>query len=175
MSKLTQKQVKKLLHYSDGKLFWKVGRGSAKVNSIAGWLTYDGYFRIGINGKIYNRNRIVWLWHNGYFPENQLDHIDRVRHHDYIENLREVSQQCNMRNCINHITNKSGVKGVHWSANRGKWVASLSLKNKMKFLGRYKSFDNAVCARLVAEQCLNWLNCDSSSPAYQYVKNHIQI
>jgi len=31
----------------------------------------------------------------------------------------------------------------------------------------------AVCARLAAEQCLDWERCDSNSPAYQYVQNNI--
>ena len=33
--------------------------------------------------------------------------------------------------------------------------------------------DDAVCARLAAEQCLNWEGCDSNSSAYQFVKKYI--
>ncbi|MCP4373526.1 MAG: hypothetical protein GY797_36295 [Deltaproteobacteria bacterium] len=43
-----------------------------------------------------------------------------------------------------------------------------------KYLGTYNNFDNAVCARLAGEQCVNWSGCDSNSPAFKYVKGHIQ-
>ena len=129
---------------------------------------------IGINGREYGVHRLAWFYVYGYWPENGVDHMDRIRHHNWINNLREISQQCNMRNTDNYKTNTSGVKGVSWNEKLKKWTGQLSLNNKSKYLGCYKEFDNAVCARLAGEQCLNWEGCDSCSPAYQYVKENIQ-
>ncbi len=48
-----------------------------------------------------------------------------------------------------------------------------TMKDKVsRYLGTYDNFDNAVLARLAAEQCLGWAGCDNSSPAYKYAKNH---
>lgn len=54
-----------------------------------------------------------------------------------------------------------------------KLFSYIAINKKLKFLGRYNEFENAVCARLSAEQCLDWQGCDSESPAYQYVKENI--
>jgi hypothetical protein len=110
----------------------------------------------------------------GYWPENVIDHKDRVRHHNWIKNLREVSNQCNQRNRGNSKNNTSGVKGVSFDNVTNKWRPYIKINNKLFRLGSYKEFDNAVCARLAAEQCLGWSGCDSNSPAFQYVKDFIQ-
>jgi Fe-S oxidoreductase len=75
-----------------------------------------------------------------------------------------------MRNTGNHKNNISGVKGVWWNKNRKRWNAYIFVNTKLKYLGAYKNFDEAVCTRLAIEQCLNWDGCDSNSPAYQYVQ-----
>ena len=41
---------------------------------------------------------------------------------------------------------------------------------KTHHIGRYDDFDEAVCHRIAIEQCLGWSGCDSSSPAYRYVR-----
>lgn len=41
------------------------------------------------------------------------------------------------------------------------------------YLGMYKSLDNAVCARLAAEQCFSWDDCNSNTTASSYVKKNI--
>lgn len=110
----------------------------------------------------------------GYWPENDIDHKDKIKHHNCIRNLRETSRQCNMRNMGNRKDNTSGVKGIHWDKLNKKWKTQISINRKRKTLGYYKDFDNAVCARLAGEQCVGWEGCDSNSPAYQYVKENIQ-
>ena len=42
---------------------------------------------------------------------------------------------------------------------------------KLKNLGYYQSFNEAVCARLAGEQCLEYNIYDSNSTAFQYVQN----
>ena len=88
------------------------GWGAPK-GCVAGTLS-AGYCAINVDGNSYKRSRLVWLYHNGYFPEHNIDHINRNRWNDKIENLREVTQQCNLRNCGNLKNNTSGVKGVYW-------------------------------------------------------------
>ncbi|MDP8268209.1 MAG: hypothetical protein P9L97_05720 [Candidatus Tenebribacter davisii] len=65
---------------------------------------------------------------------------------------------------------KSDITGVYWSRKAKKWSSQISVKNKCHHLGFYVQYDNAVCARLMAEQCVGKKN----SPAYKYIKKHIQ-
>ena len=171
---ITQEELKELIEYKPcGSLFWikDVGDG-IKAGSKAGTKkpNSNGYLRVGINNTLYSVHRIVYLFHCGYFPENNIDHINKDKLDNRIENLREVSHTCNMRNTGNHKDNKSGVKGVSWVTSRNLWMSSIRVFNKSKFLGTYKSFEEAVYVRLAAEQCLGWEGCDSSSPAYRYIK-----
>jgi len=168
---LTYDRLRELLTYNPktGKFFRRTSRGRARAGAECGGTLSERYVRIGIDGKLYSAHRLAWLYVHGYLPENGLDHIDRDPSNNRIENLREVSPSCNKRNCGNPRTNTSGVKGVGWDKRLGKWFVHIMVDRRMFNLGRYSDFDDAVCARLAAEQCLGWDGCDSSSPAYKYI------
>jgi len=171
---LTQSKLKELLDYDPetGLFTWKVSRQGVKKGSVAGSDSHDGYIKIKIDGKDYYAHRLAWLYEYGYFPENGLDHEDRIKHHNWIKNLREVSNQCNMRNTGNPSTNTSGVKGIYFANKAQKWRARMKLNGKNSHFGYFEDFTEAVAHRLAAEQCLDWSNCDSSSPAYKYIQNY---
>ena len=172
MKKLTQERLKELLHYypETGEFYWKVGYRQRKVGDLAGYFSSRGYIQIGIDRGLYLAHRLAWLYVYGYFPEHGLDHINRCKIDNRIYNLREASQSCNMRNSPIRRCNTSGVKGVCWCKRNSKWHSQIGIDRKVYHLGFYSSFDEAVCARLAAEQCLNWSGCDSSSPAFKYVQ-----
>lgn len=48
----------------------------------------------------FRRYHIVWWRAKGYWPRMTIDHKDRIRHHDWIENLKEatMSEQAQNRN-----------------------------------------------------------------------------
>ena len=172
---ITQEKLKRMFDYrNDGVLIWKISPNKRiKVGSVAGCFKFGEYCRIGIKNAFYKRSRLIFCYHKGYFPEGDVDHKNRMRHDDKIENLRDVSRSCNIRNTGNRKDNTSSVKGVTFKVSIGEWRSRISINRKRCFLGHYKTFDNAVCARLAAEQCLEWSGCDSSSPAYKYVKRYI--
>ncbi len=169
---IDQQKVKELFDCDDGYLYWKTNPSNVKIGAEAGCIDPRGYCRVRIKGKYYYAHRLIWLWHHGYFPENDIDHIDKNKLNNRIENLREVSTQCNIRNSGNRSDNTSGVKGVYWYKRTKKWISSIMVNQVTKHLGYYNSFDDAVLARLAAEQHFGWKNCDSSSPAYVYAKTY---
>lgn len=174
--KLSYEELHEQLMYNPwtGYFYWKVSNtNSVHINDIAGSKHKKGYIMIGINGIRIYAHRLAWFYIYGYMPEHGIDHKDRIKHHNWILNLREATQQCNTRNTGNRKNNTSGIKGVSWHKKTNRWKSSIS-SNKEKSLGAYKDFDDAVCARLAGEQCLDWEGCDSCSPAYQYVKENIQ-
>jgi len=173
MPKLTYNLIHEILYYNKftGYFFWKINlKNGIHIGDVAGYKDKEGYIVIGIDGKTYKAHRLAWLYVHGYMPELEIDHRDQIPWHNWIENLRETSNQCNIRNTGNPKCNTSGVKGVYWYKASNKWKASITVNLSLKFLGYYKHFHNAVCARLAAEQCLDWEGCDTNSPAYQYVK-----
>jgi hypothetical protein len=172
---LTQERVKELFDYNPetGELVRKVSTSSnAKAGDVAGSPNNRGYLVTQINRERYLNHRLIWLHVHGFFPEHQIDHINRIRSDNRLENLREVSQSCNMRNACQKSNNTSGVQGVHWFKRDQKWQAHIQTGKKNHHLGYHSSFLEAVCHRLAAEQCLDWGSCDSNSPAYQYIKEN---
>ncbi len=144
----------------------------AKIGEIvAGGVCTDGYKQIHVDGIYYLAHHLVWVWHHGFWPENQLDHCDRDRLNNKIENLREVSRSCNTRNANTPRNNITGVKGVSFRKRDGDYSATIRLEDgRLRHLIQTKDLVEAVCYRLAAEQCLEWLTCDLNSPAYQFLK-----
>lgn len=169
--KLTQERIKELFIYTDGDLFRIKSGHNMRIGKKVGCINAGGYKVTQVDGKLYKNSRLIFLYHYGYMPENFIDHIDRNKCNDRIENLREVSNMCNLRNSKPPITNTSGIKGVRWDKSRNMWCAAIMVARKMYQLGRYLCFTEAVAHRLAAEQCLNWEGCDTSSTALQYIKN----
>lgn len=173
--KLTQKRVKELLDYDPetGLLTWKVNKGrGAKVGGKAGSNCINGYLYVGIDSKRLLIHRVVWLWYYGYFPENEIDHINRVRTDNRICNLREVSRSCNSHNSCVPMSNTSGIKGVG-SYKKG-FRAYIEILGSFKLLRSTKDFTEAVAHRLAAEQCLGYSSCDTQSSAYLYMQKYLK-
>lgn len=99
-------------------------------------------------------------------PKGMLDHDDRIKHHNWILNLKDSTNRLNQQNRSTPINSTSGIKGVYLDNRRNKYVAHITCKSVM-YLGAYKDFDNAVCARLAGEQCLDW-------KGYSPAKLHVQ-
>ena len=168
---LTQEQVKELFDYRDGKIYWRKYVRIIRKGDEAGCITPEGYLLVGIKRKHYLVHRVIWLWHKGYMPEGMIDHKDRNRLNNNIGNLREVSDQCNVRNSIVHKSNSSGVKGISWSEISNKWHSYIGIEGKRVHLGLYDNFSDAVKARWEKEVEVNWAGCDSTSSAFLYLKS----
>lgn len=160
-----------LLDYNQetGVFKWKVKVARPiKIGTVAGYIR-NGYRYITIDKVDYAAHRLAMYYIHKYWPENEIDHINRVKDDNRICNLREVSTSCNQRNAKNWNTNTSGVKGVCWDSTERKWFSYIYLNNKCKSLGKHKDFTEAVFARYAGEQALGWKSCDANSPAYRYL------
>jgi hypothetical protein len=151
---LTQQQLKELLSYdaNNGDFVWLVQRGRKKAGELAGVKDHYGYVVIRIDTKLYKAHRLAWLYTHGEWPINGLDHINRDRADNRIENLRDVSHSANMHNAKVRCGSKSGFAGVRWRPERNRWVASIKLGYRHYNLGSFQSFDEAVDARRDAEK-----------------------
>ena len=139
--------VREVLHYDpvSGIFMWRrPAGGPITVGSRAGCLCGNRYRYIRIQGISYREHRLAWLYVNEEDPgEFQVDHIDNVRHHNWIDNLRLATHSQNQRNGSLRPSNTSGVKGVHWNKWRKKWHALITVDNKQIYLGLYESLEQA--------------------------------
>lgn len=172
---LTQERLKELLRYRKniGVWKWKKSRSGCSNGLNAGGIHSDGYRYIRIDGKLFQSSRLAFLYVEGYLPENQVDHKNRIRDDDRWDNLRHVSAQCNIRNSGMLRNNKSGVKGIYWNKNRNQWQTHISVGKKGKFLGLFNDFIEAAAHRYAAEQCLGYANCDINSSSGDVLKNYL--
>lgn len=171
--KLTYERVHELFNYNPetGIVTWiKPTSNRVKQGSTAGSINSLGYFKIGVDYKTYLLHRLAFLWMEGFFPENGLDHIDRDRLNNKWTNLREASQQCNIRNCNIFKSNTSGIIGVGWHKQTRKWRASIMVSGKDIHIGLFNTKIEAAQARWEAEVKYCFPNCNTTSSAFQYVQ-----
>jgi len=93
---ITQADVKELLQYETetGVFYTLNGKVSGGKNS-------KGYVLLRVKGEKHYAHRVAWLYVNGEWPVNQIDHINGIKSDNRIENLRQVTHQQNQFNKAN--------------------------------------------------------------------------
>jgi len=152
MIEVTAEIVRELLDYNPetGEFRWKY-RDRKYCKSDKGWKTWNGknagkiaghidkstsYRDIRIFDKLYKAHRLAWLYVYGEWP-NEIDHINRIRDNNRIENLRDVTRTQNQWNQSNQFGRSSQYKGVTWHKATDKWRAQIKINGKFKHLGLF--------------------------------------
>lgn len=106
----------------------------------------DGYIVIKIEKKAYKAHRLVYAYFNGHFPEHEIDHINRVRSDNRIENLRDVTRAQNVWNEDRKPNKDTGVVGIYID----KCTKQLKKKYTFRVCGkmyRFYTLEEAIEAR----------------------------
>lgn len=155
MKKVDIKKIKNYLedrfYYLDGELYTKYKLNRWPEDHRVGHLRPDGYKEILIYGKLYLLHRLIFLFHHGFLPE-MIDHINRDRSDNRIENLRCCDNSINMHNSKVRSDSLSGYRGIHFCKVHGKWKARIQVRGKRISLGYHKDLGSAISARAKAEQ-----------------------
>jgi hypothetical protein len=129
-------EIKNTFNYVDGCLYWKIKPAVAvSIGDKAGSLhKKTGYMQVSYKNKRYLLHRLIWVWHgNELSKELEIDHINRNKQDNRIENLRQVTRKENRKNrkadyvCFDKAANK-------WYA----YTSKNCLKGR-KFLGYYNT------------------------------------
>ena len=108
-----------------------------------------GYIYANHNGKRIYLHRLLF---NITQKDLCIDHINHNTLDNRRNNLRVVNNSQNQMNRDKPKQNTSGVKGVYWHKNKGKWQANIQVDNKLLYLGIFDSKQDAIAARKSAEK-----------------------
>lgn len=117
-----------------------------------------GYLRVRVDGPHYYAHRLAWLYVNGAWPKRHIDHINGDRSDNRIANLREATPAENHQNRALSRKNSSGFTGVFFDKRRKKWIASIGVNRRSKFLGSYSSPEEAAEAYAKAKAKIHRFN-----------------
>ena len=182
----TRELVRELLDYDPhtGVLTWKL-RDERRVpnlqernrwnNRFAGKTagsvrqSVDGYryIQVGLLGHPYKAHRLVWLWMTEDPLPKQIDHKDRDGTNNAWETLRPSSAAENSLNRSKHKANTSGVPGVSWNKQAGKWHARICIKGKSHHLGMFSDIQDALNAREAAKARLGFFPDHGNDAPYR--------
>jgi len=138
--KLTQKRLKKLLHYNQktGAFTWLMRPNRhIRIGDIAGTLS-NGHVQIGICGAHYKASRLAWFYMTGKWPQFEIDHKDTVPSNNRWKNLRPLTHAINMQNQRKaHSNNRTGFLGVSEDTRPGRkgFYARIQIDQKQHRLG----------------------------------------
>jgi hypothetical protein len=150
---ITQGELKEVLHYDadSGSFTWlKAINNRIKVGGIAGCLDRYGYMRIQVLGKVYQAHRLAFLYQEGKFPLEEVDHINHKKDDNRWSNIRHATRVENSKNRGLQLNNKSGFNGVSWEKARNKWKVKIKINGKSKHLGRFTDIKEAIACRKMA-------------------------
>ncbi len=139
MTVLTQERLRFLFIYIpwSGDLIRAVPVKGHHAGTKIGATNAKGYVVAMVDGKYYRVHHLVWVYHNGRFVE-ELDHINRERGDNRIENLRPCTHSQNLGNAR---VKRGRYKGVSFCKQTQKWRANLN-----GHLGRFSTEEEAALA-----------------------------
>lgn len=154
----SQEELKEYFRYEDGELI-RIKTSTTRPDTLGkpfGGMTSTGYIQGWFKNKLYYLHHLIWIYHNGTLPE-VIDHINRDKTDNRIENLREATKQENTFNRAGNYDAVSKFKGV--SKKRDKWRARITVDGIEHSLG---SFDTEIEAGLAYKQAAKLLQGEYS-------------
>lgn len=148
---IIRRNMHKFRYEQDGTLVWADNYGPrARKGCVAGSADSYGYLQVKLERTPIFVHRIVWAMHEETAPP-QIDHINRVRTDNRIENLRAATNTSNQHNASIRKDNKSGCAGVTLRR-PGQWIARISAHGKRIHLGVFAEREAAITAYLTAKE-----------------------
>lgn len=129
--------IQEHFYYSNGKIV----RDDRK-NSNGSYDKY-GYLIYKIKGKQIKAHRLVWFLCNGVFPEMEIDHINRIRDDNRIENLRLADRKLQHKNITKKPNRDTKVIGIHLDKSTKGLLAKYTFSYKNKTY-RFRKLQDAI-------------------------------
>ena len=128
-----------------------------KTDKILKQVLHNGYYCIQVSKNNENKNlRVHRLIALSFIPNSNnkycVDHINRIKTDNRLENLRWSTHSENQMNKSKHSNNTSTCTGVHYDKSKNKWQVRIQINGKRKHIGYYQTFEEAVKIRKEQEK-----------------------
>lgn len=149
MTTRLESMIREKLYYKDGLLFWRnIPSVHPKARGKeAGSLSGNGYKQVGIEKNVLPQHRVIFFMFHGYWPD-YIDHINRVKTDNRIENLRECQVWQNGVNKRQKNSSKYGTNVTYHKRDK-KYRVQVHVNKKPVSFGYY---DDLELAQLVASE-----------------------
>ena len=141
----TQERLKELFDYNPetGEFIRKIKtNGFSKPGSVAGSLNKGGYVKMSVDKRMYQAHRLAWMYVYGEDPGKlEVDHRNHIKNDNRIANLRLSTHIQNGYN--REGFSKTGYKGVKFHKYSGLYEALITINKKRKYLGYFKTPEEA--------------------------------
>ncbi len=125
----------------------------------AGSVGHQGYRFVMLThlgrSRLLRAHRIIYALTHGRWPPDQVDHENRERATNEIDNLRESTQAQNSQNQNLSKRNTSGIRGVSQDTKTGKWRVQIKTNYRNIKVGGYDTRAEAREVRAAAEMVLH--------------------
>lgn len=134
--------------YLKENLIYDVRSGLVYRKTQKGWRVIgtkddEGYLNAMIKGKKYRIHRLAWFLYYGKWPELHLDHVNRIKTDNRVENLRECDDYLNAANTPKMNVNNSSSKYKGVGKHKGKWRARIKHYGKRIEIGHFATEEEA--------------------------------
>lgn len=130
-----------------GEFVWKQPVGKrCKPGQKAGSVNAEGYLVVGVNGISFLVHKVIWFYMTGHwpdYPDEVVDHIDRVRLNNRWSNLRLVTVMLNQQNRSVNKNSSTGVKGVSFDSKSGTYYVQKQRFGHRKMVTYIKTLEEA--------------------------------
>ena len=131
--------IKELFEYRDGQVYERVS------GERVGTLTGNGSRLVSFGEHRLPETHVIWALVHGVLPRNQIDHIDRNKLNNNINNLREATHHQQQMNKNLYKSNTSGYKGVSkCSVKHRPWRALIQYDGHKYNLGSFPTKEEAA-------------------------------
>lgn len=129
--------IREHFSYKDGIIY----RNDRKNSN--GSFDKDGYLIYKIKGKQIKAHRLVWFLCYNEFPNGEIDHINRNRQDNRIENLRIATRKIQLENTTKKPNKDTGVVGIYLDKTTKGLLAKYAFRHNKKTY-RFRNLQDAI-------------------------------
>lgn len=105
-----------------------------------------GYLQTRWKNKAYRTHRIIWMIHNGVWPNKHIDHDDHDRKNNRLKNLGDVSQAKNNAKKKNNTSGHPNIRFQPKNSNKP-WCVAVYSKGSYLTTSTFADLTDAIAHR----------------------------
>lgn len=150
---LTQERLKQVLEYDPATGFFRRFGKKGLLRGVAGTLDVsNGYVKIMVDHVIYRAHRLAFLYMEGVFPPNDVDHRNRKKSDNRWSNLRHATPSQNAAN--KPLPKRTVFLKADIDDSQGCYSTSITVMGECFSLGSFNTIEEARAAHYAAARLM---------------------